>query len=277
VLLGVWARIVRPLRGGEVEGKWAAAFSLGLSCFLFHCVVSSGLEPRYLLSAVPVMIMFLVAGVAYAAALLPLAKLSTTHKMGVLAAALAVIFWVGVFRVPRKYSYGFQNVAEDLLARPEFKDSVILVSSEREGEGALVSELAMHEHPRPRHVILRGSKVLADSDWMGFSYKLRFNTEDEIERYLEQIPVGVLVLEISPPKYRYAHHEMLRKVVQAHSDRWKLVKAYERKPPDLPFPMKILVYSQEGHQSMAKGTIEIELKSLSRTIRKSLAEPDSSR
>jgi len=101
------------------------------------------------------------------------------------AAALVfiVLFAAFPFRVTPKYSFGFAQAATDILADPTLAHSAVLCSSDRDGEGLLISEMAMRER-RNGHYILRASKMLAVSDWNGSGYRLRLNTSGEINQLL---------------------------------------------------------------------------------------------
>jgi len=73
---------------------------------------------------------------------------------------------------------------------------VLLVSDEF-GEGAGVAEAAaLGRHPWP--TILRGSKVLADDDWMGNHFAKRQASADDLLRDLEAMHVDYVVLDRSP-------------------------------------------------------------------------------
>ena len=83
------------------------------------------------------------------------------------ALVLGLLFFTLHFRVPKRYAYGvlrhwgrFARVSEP---------QTILVSAESPGEGMLIAEIAMRDR-RPGHFVLRGSKVLARSDWNGNGY-----------------------------------------------------------------------------------------------------------
>ncbi|MEJ7636685.1 MAG: hypothetical protein WKF75_01545 [Singulisphaera sp.] len=87
-----------------------------------------------------------------------------------LSALTLVAFGWQMFTIPDREFGGFRQVAEDLNALSGPRRSVILVASNAVGEGAFISEMATIDE-RPGHVILRASKVLGPSAWLGSGYK----------------------------------------------------------------------------------------------------------
>jgi 4-amino-4-deoxy-L-arabinose transferase-like glycosyltransferase len=174
VAIGVYDRLIAPARKGPLDGKWVAAAALICAVWAFHCMAPLlGVDPRYLIPAMPPMLMFLIAGISAIGRWIPMPSMAPTRRAWAVAALVAVVFLATEFSVHRKRYYGFAEAAER-LEEPQYKDSVFLVSSEgegRDGEGMFISEIAMREK-RPSHIVLRASKVLSQSDWMGARYKL---------------------------------------------------------------------------------------------------------
>ncbi len=82
----------------------------------------------------------------------------------------------------------------------------------------------MHEK-RPGHIVLRASKVLASSSWVGKEYKLVYPTPTEMMKYLEEVPVGVVVIDNSGLR-PVEHHSVLKETLLAYRDRWELLGNY---------------------------------------------------
>jgi hypothetical protein len=79
----------------------------------------------------------------------------------------------------------------------------VLVSSDADDEGMLISEVAMRER-RPGHC-----KILADAQWNGSGYCSVFNTPQKVIDYIDYVPVQVVVLDSSIPKMERHQHEKL--------------------------------------------------------------------
>jgi len=258
VTLGLIDRVILPLRRGAVSGLWAAVIGLVLSNWLFHTVVAAGFEERYLVPVTPVLVMFLVAGAVRLAAAARYLRLAPTIGIAVLAAAVTVTFAVETFHIPRKTEMGFIRVAADLLGRPELKNSVILVSSEGDGEGMLIAEIAMREQ-RPGHFVLRATKALARVDWNGRRQEPYYSTPAELLGHLDQLPVGVLVLDLSPGRVVYEHHRLILETLARYPDRFQLVATVPSQPGVLP-RSEIRVYRLPGNENPAPGTVILDSK-----------------
>ena len=128
-----------------------------------------------------------------------------------------------------------------------------------------ISEVAMHEK-RPGHIVLRASKVLASSSWVGNEYKLVHPTPTEMMKYLEEVPVGIVVIDNSGSD-NVPHHSLLKKTLLAYPDRWELLGNYPLTQAGVEHPNALLVYRLRGHESKAHGTINLDLhRMLGRTI-----------
>jgi hypothetical protein len=268
-LVGFYDRVIRPFRSRKVEGRWAAAAAMVAAFWIFHALTpSAAAETRYTVAVVAPILMFFVAGVAWVAALVPPRRLPFPVRAGVLALGAACVFAATTFTIPRKLSYGFSELAGDLVHRPDLRDTVWLVSSEAEGEGMLIAEVAMRER-RPGHILLRASKMLAVSDWDGARYRSLFPTPEAILAYLEGVPARLLIVDRTPGRYPSPHHAILLKMLAKYPDHWKLIGTYPRAVPVTAPHSRIEVYRLLTQENRPVGAIEINLKyTLGRTIRK---------
>jgi hypothetical protein len=223
-LIGVGTKIILPYRTRRVESLWGAAFAQIIAVWVFHAMVPAGLEQRYLLASLGPWLMFAAAGVQWVSERLS-GRLLPARAWGVaLWAAAAVVFFATVFTIPQKRRLGLQEVAEALTGNPEFRNSVVLCSSEGNGEGIFVSEVAMRE-ARPGHILLRASRMLAESDWNGRNYKLKMTTPAEVQRFLEAAAVDVVVLDLMRD-HGFEHHKLLLETIKGPG--WRQVGAYPR-------------------------------------------------
>jgi hypothetical protein len=71
------------------------------------------------------------------------------------------------------------------------------VASNRSGEGAAISELALFE-PQPRSTVLRATKLLQRSNWMGGNLRILAHTEEDVHAILFKNQVDSVLLDIDP-------------------------------------------------------------------------------
>ena len=208
---------------------------------------------RHLVTLLPALCLFAGAGLAWLRERLPRPAL---RAWGILLAAAAL--WLAGARWPAwgAADRGYRQMAADLLARAELRDSVFLVCAASDGEGKLIAEVAMRE-ARPGHVVLRASKQLAESAWMGGQYQARYRTTAEIQQALESIPVTVVVIERQPRRERFPHRRLMEETLACYSGRWEAIAAHR----------DLTAYRLRGVEGRARGKIRVEMqRSLGRAI-----------
>jgi len=264
IAIGLATRVIKPFREKGVESRWAAAAAWILSVWAFHCVVPSGLDGRYLLPAVPALLMFLAAGFAWVAHRLPLSRIPTPAKVQVLAVVAALVFVIEnfvtvTFPVPMQVNYGFTGAVQAILSKPEFRNSVLLISTDSVGEGIFIAEMAQRER-RPGHFILRSSKVLAKSAWSGGGYRLLYRTTEEVMRYLDEVPVGIVVVGdwLYQSKFESRqHYDQLNEVIKSHPQHWELLGSYPRRFAQAAGEIKL--YRRIDHENRPVNRIRVDM------------------
>ena len=262
-LAGLAPKLVPALRFGGIDGRWASLISVVFSVFILHCFVPSGLNDRYLIAAVPVILLLALAGGLTLIALLsrrhPTPRLADAVTLALLAVILATIFYI-----PGKQSYGFREAAASLENNPLYRNQVILCASEAFGEGMLITEMAARDHPRPGHVILRAGRVLASSDWNNQHYRSRFSSAPQIMAYLTAIPVGILVLDRTPGNRPLEHYQLLRSMIRDYPNSWDHVATFPAERPGA----GVDIYRLIGQDAVPHRPFEVEVQGTYRnTIR----------
>jgi hypothetical protein len=219
LFIGVSIAVLIPFVQEKVEAEWATWAALIMSAVIFHSVVPAGIESRKLFTAVPALVLFLFAGGVW------LVRKFSWNPALVMAVAIAV-FGIQKFSIPVETHYGYSEAARFLHDQINLKGrNVILVSSERDGEGMLVSELAMIEK-RPTHQILRATKVLAATDWNGTVFRSYYKTPDEMLSYLRREGVGILVSDTLPGATRFDFQRVINETIANYPGALKLIATF---------------------------------------------------
>ena len=244
-------------------GFWAAMVGLLCGFFVLLSISPTGLQDRLLLPAIPAAIGFAVAGLVFLGQRLQVDR----FKPVFLGLGLLGLFVATGFARPQQQPHGFGAAAQFLVSQPQFRNSVMLISSDAVGEGMFISEVAMCER-RPGHVVLRASKVLAEEQWNGEHYRSLFTTPQQILDYLHSVPVKVVVIDNSIPKDLLQEHEkLLKETITASSSDWKLLGSYQvwGRGHDNPDSVQVYVYTHD--MEGVRGEVHIDMQS---TLNKSL-------
>lgn len=213
--------------GGEEATLWSCLAG-GALVLLF---VPVGFDPRYLAPlAAPVSILAFqaLANVAPASAKL----------RGALAAGVVMITLGTAGALPEKRVSGYAEAVRRVLREDgPGEKSVWLVSSDARGEGAVIAEacFAMTQEERLswRWKLLRGSKELSSSDWLGRGYALAAADPASASALLDKLGVTWLLLdEAQPRQRRQPHHEILRQMLATENSGWSLFAGQVITRPD---------------------------------------------
>jgi Dolichyl-phosphate-mannose-protein mannosyltransferase len=218
VLIGFVVTVAIPYFRSRVEPEWATMAALILAVWVFHSVVPAGIEERKLIVAIPALILFLFAGGSWLAG-------RFKWNPAIVAAAGILLFLGTGFSLVRETHYGFIEAAEFIDSRPDLHDKDVLVSSLSDGEGMLISELAMREK-RFTHHVLRGTKALSRADWNGARYECFLHNPDDLMQYLREAKVGTIVLDTFPARIAYDHERIIREGIAKYSDHFRLIGTF---------------------------------------------------
>jgi hypothetical protein len=216
-----------------------------------------GVDLRYLIAVMPPLLMFLVAGIHAIAGWIDFLPIGPRRRLWGTAAVVVVVFLTSNFSIPQKRYFGFDEVAERLES-PEYKDSAILVSSDAlDGEGMLTSEIAMREK-RPSHIVLRATKMLSQSDWMGERYSLLYNTPEKVMSFMNETPVEVVVIQDGAGPTEYPDHKLLRQTIEQYSAEWEHIGVFPQRRAGEP-GSRIDAYRLKSAAGRSVGKLRINL------------------
>jgi hypothetical protein len=259
ICAGLFVKACRPfLRHGSDEPLWAALASVAASVYILQCVASAGLEGRFMLPALAALMPFLFAGVEWLAQIT--APVRGTQRLRAVAvfSCAALVFAHQVHAVPAKEYLGFSDAAALVLSRPESRGAAILVSSQTDGEGLFISEVVARR-THPECFTLRASKVLSRADWLGRYYRPRFNSPEEIGRYLEDIPVDFVVIDTRSGATPLLHHRHLEELIRRRAGTWQLLATFPRQGSNSGTRPNVLLYMRNGAPGDPAQKVRLEM------------------
>jgi hypothetical protein len=242
-----------------------ALTSAVLSVLLFQSLAPAGIESRFLLPAVATMIPLLFSGLMWLSEWVGPRAVPLTIRAGALLTVAVLIPPHKTFAIPHKPYRGFSEVADFIQADPSLRRGAILVSSSSDGEGLLISEVVMR-YPSSQGFVLRASKMLAQSDWLGRDYISRFRSADEVFEYMKKMRTDLLVIDDQAGIPERKHQELLLQMCSEHPDYWQAVGIFPtRRPPD-PTGSKIFVYRRIGSSGPPGEEIHQEMEEILRRM-----------
>lgn len=241
VLFMLAVAVVRAVVGmcrpaGAMDDTRAGLWATCLGMQGIAMIVPAGFSPRYMLPALIPVLVLVVLEISYW--LLP----SRLRLASGLTVALFLFSIVDIWRDRSKEVHGFAQAVDRVLALPDSgAQRSWLVSSDGRGEGAMIAAAAFRTPDRiatTRH-ILRGSKEIADTDWVGSHYEIKFRSDAELLAYLEKARVDVVLVDLSMPAAEQKPHEA--KLQQALSS---APRGWEKLPDQ---PVTRMTGMQPGH------------------------------
>ncbi|MBA4148300.1 MAG: glycosyltransferase family 39 protein [Verrucomicrobia bacterium] len=220
-IAGITSELKLARKGAGVR---AVVFASAIvSLLFFHSIMPVGLEDRHLLPVLPLVIYFAIFGAHFFG--VALSRKFRASEATVIMAAVA-IFLLVTFKIPVKGYSGFGKPAEMLLREAPDTKTKFLVSSDAQGEGMFIAEVAMREK-RPGHVVQRTSKALASSTWSGSGYSAKFENEAAVIKYLKEQEFQYVVVDSSMPPYQWReHHKLLSRTVEQFPNEFSLLENF---------------------------------------------------
>jgi Dolichyl-phosphate-mannose-protein mannosyltransferase len=254
-IVGVAAFLVELSRK-HIDFTLAGSLALLLSVWAYHSLIGNGSD-RYMVGALPPALILAAAGFEWAVRRILPHAIPLSVRAAALGALAVGVFVAQSWAVPRKPYQGFDQPAHFLLTTPEFAAGNFLVISDARGEGAFITEVAMHDR-RPGHLVLRSTKVMASTNWYGNVYRMRYRNSRQMCDFLDRAPIDAVLLDTRPAEawLDAAAFQLERKVGEAlQSDpNWKLRDRFPKLNDTTPW---IDLYCRLGPQP--SGSVKLDL------------------
>ncbi|MBX9603086.1 MAG: glycosyltransferase family 39 protein [Bryobacteraceae bacterium] len=243
----------------EDPGVHRVSLAMALAVWSFHSLIYPIVEDRYLLPLAPCLILLAWIPLRVGAFYLLNMEWRMLHRRVPALRIFAVVALISpyaafTFRVPRKQTSSYVEVARVIAAQNLPRGSAILVSSDAGAEGMLVAEMAMQEIRRPGHMVLRASKMLADRRMMT-GYRLLYRTPGEVMEVLDAVPVALAVVENCEPVGCGEHARVLEESIATMPARWKLLHTVRRESGT-----SIRLFRIAGNEGKAVRDVRIDMR-----------------
>lgn len=204
---------------------WACQLAALISFLAIYVVIPMSMEPRRTLMAAPAIA---------ALAMVPVWQL-WQRSAPLLAAGLFLVILLPLARMPHwvtKPEGPWRSFVRSQMMPRIPPGSAVLIAG-RVAEGAVIGEYAQVE-PVPKVFLLRASKHIVESDWMGVDYRLRIPDPVLLDRFLQEIPVNWIVLEsgfdsVFLPTPDSVHLDIVRGMLHRQGSGW--IRVAQTKSP----------------------------------------------
>ena len=219
VMLGLGLMLRSCCRAAAPAPLAASLIGLLVGTMAISLFVPAGYSARYLLPMLPTL---LIAAVIAADTLA--ARLRQGRWIAFAVIILAAVGGTAAWPVKQVtgYTAAVQRVGVPAMAA---QPTAWLVASDPRGEGAIIAAAAFGSQSRvPATLrVLRGSKELSTSDWMGRGYVLAFQTVPDLLAHLDSLKVRHVFVDMAvPEEKRLPHHQLLLSAMQSGDQRWQL-------------------------------------------------------
>lgn len=258
ILIGLLVKavaIARKERGFEL---WASMGSLALGVLVFHVVWPQPPDGRYMLAAAAPLLLFVVPAAEWLTRLVQNRIPSAQFRVTAALATIFLVFLISVFHLQRMPQFGFREAAAWVHSRLGDRSLII---SDASGEGGYISEMANQcGGNRFNETVVRGSKLLATSDWNGNYYKLTHAGPESALADIEELGIRYIVLDRSATIIPGSHRDQVIQMLVVAPDRLRLVgrvslarilEIYEVTRASVP-PEKKIAYQMDDGQKIGE-------------------------
>ncbi|MCC7155051.1 MAG: hypothetical protein IT161_10785 [Bryobacterales bacterium] len=192
----------------------AAMLAAGVAVFGFHVLFPHPADSRYMFAAVPFCLFFIPAGA-------PGRQRwggRATVAWVVLALALYVPFGLS-FR--KAVPSGFRQALATIRQRPGGEAIRAIVASDDTGESAFIVAAA-ETNPKRNDIVVRGTKLVAESDWFRRRIHPLLRTPEQFVNRAESLGLTYLILDRSRVN-KYKELAVIEQAVQAHPERFERI------------------------------------------------------
>jgi hypothetical protein len=134
---------------------------------------------------------------------------------------IAAISLVSTKTAFHKTTVGYRSVAEWLVGNSGQGKEAVLVASDIDGEGMLISEIAQSE-PKPSMYIVRSSKLFEDCDWQRNHCVLKIIDSAQAEELIDSMPIRYIVIDRFSEIPSSLGTALVRHVIAEHPEAWIL-------------------------------------------------------
>jgi 4-amino-4-deoxy-L-arabinose transferase-like glycosyltransferase len=225
-LLALYGAVAEFRERRQSPQRWlivSGIVSLVLATLLLQSLIPVDIVDRYMAPALPAVVVLALLGLQRL-----LARLAATAPRLQAAAALVLLVAMAapgvlhlVERTP-KADTGITLVTQQLAGQGQ--PSVTVIAGDTSSEGAFIAGMAVHDAKLQSYVV-RASKLLADSNFMGSNYTLRFHDDQQVLAELRRLGVQHVVWVHCVDREDFPHNAQIRNALRRSDSGFRLTEA----------------------------------------------------
>ena len=153
---------------------------------------------------------------------------------------------------------GYRAVADWLVGNCWREPQAILIASNVDGEGMLISEIAQKQ-PTPFLYLVRTAKLFENCDWLGADCKMTVEDPAGAEQVMDQTPIRYVVMDTLRGPREDRATQLLYESVVSRPDLWELRKTVPATAPTDGSSGEIRIYQRRAPPVTGQVRLHIDL------------------
>jgi hypothetical protein len=181
-------------------------------------------EPRYTVPCIPVLVLCLASGIWWLVRWVPGSwRREWKTATGMLICLGLAVVQTGLMKAAPDDCSG--PIARAIAGDPHLRSDRALVAPATGPGGSIIAELAFRAAHRPDGITLvRANKALVASGWLGENYALRVKSPSDVQRFLEENCVPVVIARDGP--VHAPHFDLLLQALRQYPDRCQQIAEF---------------------------------------------------
>lgn len=210
--------LVRQARRNSIDEQGLALAAVVMALFCFSVIAPADVQSRYLLPVVAPALIVAWLGLEH------VLRRWISEPPGIVLAsippALLLLGAASIFHMPHVATLRMNLAAANVLSAAS-NGPLVMVAASPNGEGAAIAAFAATGDPD--YYVIRGTKALASGNFMGTDYSLRFETEQDVARWVTDNHIGWIILEDSTASLAFQHNGQVQHMLDQPGSLWQRV------------------------------------------------------
>lgn len=204
----------------------AGVISLILATLTLQSLVPVDIVSRYMAPALPALVVLAMLGVFHIGKWMKTAGWQQTALPLMAALLMSIPGILHMLEREPKSDIGLAEISAHL--RNKQAPVVTIIDGSAASEGAFIAQMAIADPKLDRYVV-RASKLLADSNFMGSTYTLKFTGKQDVLSELRRLGAQRIVIILQDNKPAFAHSQQIRDALLLENSGYRLAQQIDHR------------------------------------------------